>query len=224
MTERWERVARLLKAERISNGEVGRRLRVRPSFVSTVRADLGLPPYRPPRLTWTKEDFDRMTVVIEGGHRLWNGRTQRDGIPVVDNRASAYRLAFRLHYGRPAAGSVTGACSKKHCVEGAHLRDRVMRQARAKVRARVQLLRQVACVEEAGRLEDLVELPSGTTWQGLDLVAIRRALRGRPPFPKLLPAERKLAARFADPEMPDAELGRRLGSRAQTAKKWRERS
>lgn len=221
MTERWERVARLLKTERLSNGEVGRRLRVRPSFVAEVRADLGLPPFRPPRLMWTQEEFDRMTVAVEGGHRLWTGRKQRDGIPVVADSTSAYRIAFRLHYGRPPVGKVTCACRKKFCVEGGHLRDRVMRTARAEIRAWVRLRRQAAYAREAGGLGGLSELPSGVTWRGIDLVAIRRALRGPKPFPKLLPAERELAARFADPEMTDGELARRLGSRAKSVKKWR---
>lgn len=202
MTERWERVARLLKTERVSNREVATRLRVAPRFVAEVRADLGLPPYRF-QGEWSQEAFDRMTIRIKGGHRLWRGRFSPGGMPMASRMETAYRVGFRLHHGREAVGRVVASCSKKFCVEGAHRMDNVLRE---------QAVAQVP-----------TELPVGATYDGMDLVAIRRALRGPEPYPELEPGERKFAAPFAAPEMTDEDLARRLGSCARSVKKWREK-
>lgn len=202
--EKWEAIARLLKSGPMSDREVARRLKFSTRRVARVREDLGIPRYWMGCVpAWDQERFDRVAVRIHNGHRVWKGSTGKDGTPVVSSE-SAYRVAFRLFYGREAVGRIKGTCTRKYCVEGAHLQDRVMRE-----RAR-------------GDVEMPAELPGGVTYRGMDLVAIRRALRGPEPYPPLREDERPFAARFADPETTNEELARRLGCCPQSAKRWRE--
>lgn len=209
MTERWERVARLLKSEHpISNGEVATRLRVAPRFVTKVRQDLGIPPYRYRRPAWTTAEFDAMTILLPGGHRLWRGRVSVNGTPMASKSESAYRVGFRLYHQREAVGRLVGCCSKKRCVTGAHRQDQVIRD-------------QIKRDRDAGA--HLTGLPPGATWRGMDLVAIRRAMHGDRPYPPLGDGEKKLAARFADPAMSTSELARRLDCCPQSARTWREK-
>ncbi|MCX4609493.1 hypothetical protein [Streptomyces mirabilis] len=201
--ERWERIARLLKDGPISNGEVSRRLGEDRRAVAGVRADLGLPEYvQPAAKQWTREDFEAMSIPLRGAHRRWRGRVQRDGTPVADGKLTAYRLAFRLHHDREPVGRVLGTCRMKRCVAGAHLEDDVLRAAR-----------------DDG--SSLTELPAGATWQGMDLVAIRRCLRGPAPWPPLSLPEARFAYRFSKPSMSAAELARRLGLCATTVERYR---
>jgi hypothetical protein len=202
----WEKIARLLKAEGpLSNREVARRLRVSVRSVAAVREDLGIPKYwigcRP---AWDLARFEASTVRVAGGHRRWKGNKSPDGTPLVGNE-SAYRVAFRLHFGREPVGRLNRSCQVFRCVEGRHQRDRVMRD------------------EARGVIETLTDLPVGGTYRGMDLVAIRRALRGRAPYPPLRPEERKFAAPFADPEMTTEDLARRLGCCPESARRWREK-
>jgi hypothetical protein len=105
---------------------------------------------------------------------------------------TAYRLAFRLHYDRQPVGRLIGTCRIKRCVAGAHLEDDVLRAAKTDG-------------------STLTELPAGATWHGMDLVAIRRCLRGPAPWPPLKLPEARFAFRFSDPDMSATELARRLG-------------
>ncbi len=199
MNERWERVARILKEERVPNAEIARRLNVAPQFVARVRRDLGIAAYRYRPPVETQEDFDRMTVALRGGHRRWRGLHGKHGTPMVNRTRTAYQLAFRLARKREPVGRITPACSVNHCVEGLHLLDRLMREQAAVP----------------------TELPPGATWQGLDLIAVRRALYRPAPYPPLSQEEQKLAAWCADPAMPHKELARRLGCCDRSARQWR---
>ncbi|MEW2568414.1 hypothetical protein [Streptomyces sp. NPDC047070] len=201
MNECWERVAQLLKSERLSNPAVAERCGVTVRFAARVRADLGLPAYHYRRQMWSQAEFDSKTILLRGGHRVWRGRVSRDGTPMASRDESAYRIGFRLHHGREAVGPVRGTCTKKWCVAGAHRTDKVMRD------------------EAAAR--GLTELPTGATWRGLDLTAVRRALYGKEPYPELSVDEKKLAARFAG-SLSQRELARRLDCCPRSAKAWRE--
>ncbi|MER6976015.1 hypothetical protein [Streptomyces carpinensis] len=199
--EKWERTARLLKAGPISNGAAAQQLRVRKQFVRQVREDLGMRPYWLRRDPWTLADYEELSVPVGGGHRMWLGRHSTDGVPMAGKTQTAYRLAFRLHYGREPLGRCEGTCTRKACVAGEHQEDDVMRAA------------------EPGRL----------TYRGLDLVAIRKALRGKPPYPPLALPEQRMAFRLADPavglvreELAVVELARRLGCCDQTIRRWRD--
>lgn len=203
--DRWDTVARLLKSEPpMSNRAVAAQAHVGTRFVRQVRADLGLAPFVRHRRVWTVEEFERQTILIRGGHRLWRGRRSVNGSPIHGHTGrTVYRLSFRLHHGREPVGRVSRSCTRKFCVEGSHQHDEKLRD------------------QAAAAL--LTELPAGTTWRGMDLVAIRRALHGEaPPYPSLDEDERRFAARFAPVEMTTEELSRRLGCCSRSAKKWRE--
>ncbi|MFE6551657.1 hypothetical protein ACFVHS_25100 [Streptomyces sp. NPDC057746] len=195
--DKWESVARLLKADYISNAQVSARLGVTLRFVARVRKDLGIPSYSCER-PWTQERFDAMTRQLRGGHLRWMGRHTDAGLPVATQTETAYRVGFRLHHGREPVGRVQGTCSRKRCVAGAHLQDRLMRQA-------------------AG------EQTTGLTQDGMDLVAIRRALQGDPPYPPLKPKEKRYAFLQAHPDASLAELSERLGCSDRTISRWREK-
>lgn len=203
--DRWDTVARLLKSDPpLSDRAVAVQARVDRGFVRQVRADLGLPVFVRQARAWTVDEFLKETTLIRGGHRLWRGRRSVNGSPVFGHTSkTVYRLVFRLHYGREPVGRVSRSCTRKFCVEGSHQRDQVLR-------------------DEAAAAE-LTELPAGTEWRGMDLVAIRRALTGPAPYPPLEDDERHFAARFADPAMTTKELARRLGCCEQSAKRWREK-
>ncbi|MGW2951599.1 hypothetical protein [Streptomyces eurythermus] len=200
--ERWEEIARLLKAGPVSDAEVCRQLRCHKRYVAEVRRDLGLPKYRPPRRVWGREDYERLSVPLTGGHRRWKGRYDQFGVPVASRLLTAYRLAFRVHHGREPVGRVEGTCRYKRCVAGEHLTDRILRNAKAD-----------------GTL--LTELPAGATFRGMDVVAISRCLRGPGPWPELDLREARFAFRFSDPGMPATELARRLGLCVETVQRYR---
>ncbi|GGQ49545.1 hypothetical protein GCM10010250_21340 [Streptomyces althioticus] len=205
--EKWERIARLLKEGPISNGEASRRLGVRKRAVAEVRADLGIPPYFVRRgAQWTRDDFEEMSVELRGGHRRWRGRHSTQGVPMAGKDVTAYRLSFRLHHGREPVGKVTGRCRLNRCVAGGHLVDAV--------------LRAVPTVDLAA----LTELPAEATVQGLDMVAIRRCLRGPQPWPALSRDEARFALRFTDPDMTAVEVASRLGVSARTVERYRKKT
>ncbi|MGJ3559008.1 hypothetical protein ACR6C2_08515 [Streptomyces sp. INA 01156] len=49
-------------------------------------------------------------------------------MPLIDNVTTACRVAFRMVHGREPEGQVRVSCVMKHCVEGSHLTDRLMRE------------------------------------------------------------------------------------------------
>jgi hypothetical protein len=88
---------------------------------------------RPSAQSW-QDAFDARTVSVEGGHLHWSGATGRRGTPVVAWRGqveTAYRLAFRWHYGREPEGNVRPTCDYPCCVAGGHLADRAIREGDA---------------------------------------------------------------------------------------------
>ncbi|MFJ5038016.1 hypothetical protein [Streptomyces parvulus] len=200
--EKWERIARALKAQHTGNKQIAEQLGVCISSVRLVRTNLGMESFRHRRKVWTREEFERAAPRIHGGHRIWKGRTGPSGTPMANRTLTAYQLAFSLHHGRRPVGKVTGTCRKKGCVEGAHLVDTVLREA-------------------ANDPAALTELPPGATWRGMDLVAIRRCLRGPAPWPVLSLDEKRLAFRFSDPDMSAAQLARRLGMCSTTIERYR---
>ncbi|MEU7323325.1 hypothetical protein ABZ682_22655 [Streptomyces griseoviridis] len=202
--ELWESIACALKAAKapVSNETVSRQLGCARRSVAKVRADLGLPPYRVEhRGGWTLADYEVLAVPLSGSHRRWRGRHSSQGVPMAGKDVTAYRLAFRLHHGRMPVGRLVGVCTLKRCVAGGHLEDDVLRALRA------------------DRLP--TELPSAATWRGMDIVAIRRCLRGPAPWPELSLREARFAYSFSDPAMSAAEVGRRLGLRAETIQRYR---
>ncbi|MDQ1018804.1 hypothetical protein [Streptomyces afghaniensis] len=131
MRASWENIARVLRGEVVSDVELAYRLGCRRGLVAQVRADLQLAPMPLP------VGMDRMTpelvvmmnaLFMPGGHRRWNGRRTRDGVPLVDHFTTAARVVFRMTHGREPEGQVRVGCAIKHCVEGSHLVDRVMRE------------------------------------------------------------------------------------------------
>jgi len=200
--ETWEPIARALKTDDIGNAGIAAVLGVDAGTVRAVRGDLGLPVFRHRFKAWTLEEFEQAAPLIQGGHRLWKGRFGPGNVPMANRDVTAYRLAFRLHHGREPVGKVMGRCTRKKCVEGSHLTDRLMREA----------------VEDPATL---TELPAEATYCGMDLVAIRRCLRGPEPYPELELAEARFAFRFADPKMPSTELARRLGLCTATVDRYR---
>ncbi|MEU7323324.1 hypothetical protein ABZ682_22650 [Streptomyces griseoviridis] len=133
------RVAEAFRDGPVPNVAIAKRLGVDRRIVAEVRAQLRLPKSqrsRPQPRPWTPEAFEALTVLVDGGHRQWRGRTTADGVPVVSRTESAYRIAFRLHHGRHPEGSVrhTADCGVKYCVEGSHLNDRAMRASKAGAR------------------------------------------------------------------------------------------
>ncbi|MFJ6561996.1 hypothetical protein ACIQMV_19470 [Streptomyces sp. NPDC091412] len=198
---KWERVARALKEGHVSNIEVARQLGVRKEFVREVRADLGIAPFRMLRRHWTVVDFEALSVPVDGGHRRWLGRFSTSNVPMAGQSQTAYQVAFRLLHGREPLGRCEGTCTRKACVAGEHQEDDVMRAA------------------QPGRL----------SYQGMDLVAIRQALLGKPPYPPLRLEEKRMAFRLADPALgvvargvPVVGLARRLGCCDQTIRRWRD--
>jgi hypothetical protein len=86
-----------------------------------------------PAASW-EDAFKARTVAVEGGHVHWTGTTGARGTPVVGHGGqveTAYRLAFRWHYGREPEGNVRPTCDYPCCVAGGHLADRAMREGGA---------------------------------------------------------------------------------------------
>ncbi|MEW2420485.1 hypothetical protein AB0911_08065 [Streptomyces nigra] len=77
-----------------------------------------------------EEAFARHAQPVEDGHVRWTG-SAASTTPTIwfgGTTYSAYKVAFRLHYGRDPQGMVTPGCDVPHCVAGAHVEDRPMRQ------------------------------------------------------------------------------------------------
>ncbi|MFF0092783.1 hypothetical protein ACFYSF_22860 [Streptomyces canus] len=132
MKPSFENIATILQNQVVSDVELAYQLGCRRGLIAQTRAALRLPPMPLPA------DMDQLTpelvvmmnaLLTAGGHRRWNGRRTRDGIPLVDHFTTAARVVFRMTHGREPEGQVRVGCAIKHCVEGSHLVDRVMREA-----------------------------------------------------------------------------------------------
>lgn len=85
---------------------------------------------RKPQAASLEEKFRLCTEPVDGGHVRWRGSFAHTTPNLRFQHAnhSPYRIAFRLHYGRDPEGQARPACGMPHCVAGAHLEDRPMRQ------------------------------------------------------------------------------------------------
>ncbi|MET9012277.1 hypothetical protein ABZX74_15365 [Streptomyces olivaceoviridis] len=85
---------------------------------------------RKPQAASVEDVFRRNAEPIEDGHVRWTGSFAHNTPNLRFQHAnySPYRIAFRLHYGREPEGRTQPACGMPHCVAGAHLEDRPMRQ------------------------------------------------------------------------------------------------
>ncbi|MGW3735203.1 hypothetical protein [Streptomyces sp. NPDC005148] len=201
----------------VSNVAVARKLGCAPERVRRVRAKAGVPVYARGRLgsgeSWA-EAFDARTLAVDGGHLDWTGSLSEHGTPVLRLRhetRTAYRYAFRVHHGREAEGKCVPLCGLSRCVAGAHLEDRVMRDARL-------------AKEQRPRVRGRMDPPVGATWhRDVDLIAVERVLSGVPPLPELTEDEQ----RYAVVVMTEANMGaeviaQRLGVDARTVTRWRD--
>jgi hypothetical protein len=99
--------------------------------VQRTRKAIGMPAHL--RGRWSEslaEAFAVRTEPAPGGHVRWTGCVSNKGMPVVSylrTKVSAYRVAFRAHYGRDPVGLPKPGCGYPRCVAGAHLEDQPMR-------------------------------------------------------------------------------------------------
>ncbi|SEC02497.1 hypothetical protein SAMN04490357_0991 [Streptomyces misionensis] len=89
----------------------------------------GKPSLRP-RAASLEDAFRLRTKPTSGGHVCWTGsfNNSTPSLRFQHVNHSPYRIAFRLHHGRDPEGQAKPACGMPHCVAGAHLEDRPMRQ------------------------------------------------------------------------------------------------
>ncbi|MGA5506858.1 hypothetical protein [Streptomyces umbrinus] len=130
-------IAELLLAGH-SDTAIARQLNVdRVCTVAPARAHLGLPKAKSGRKpAATPEDlFWRRVQPVEDGHILWTGHLNNGGAhggcPVMRHGGkllTAYRVAFRIRYGREPEGHVTPTCERHLCVSPHHVEDRVIRE------------------------------------------------------------------------------------------------
>lgn len=127
------RVAAMLR-DGIQEYRIARELQVSVKKVAAIRAELGLPASRSgrrPLHASMDAAFLARVESLDGGHARWPGKTSLGGQPVVKHRgttASAYRIGFRIHYGRAPEGLVRPGCGMPGCVAGWHLEDRIVRE------------------------------------------------------------------------------------------------
>ena len=99
--------------------------------VALMRATLHIPPVRASQAPPTIEAaFTARTRPVDGGHLEWTGPRNWSGVPMLcwrDQRVSAYRVAFRMQYGREPSGMVRPVCEIPGCVAGPCLDDTAAR-------------------------------------------------------------------------------------------------
>ncbi|MFJ2004748.1 hypothetical protein [Streptomyces chartreusis] len=132
-------VVELLRAGGLSQAEIARRTGASPLTVQRIREYLGLPApkqgQQPLKYPTQEAAFRAYTQPADDGHLTWTGRVAGTGTPVLrhrDTQESAYRIAFRLHYGRQPVGRVLAQCDVPLCVAGRCLADRTVRAANAR--------------------------------------------------------------------------------------------
>ncbi|MFF4179637.1 hypothetical protein [Streptomyces sp. NPDC001750] len=131
-----EILSALLAEDDVSDLAVARQLGCGYQRVAGIRKRVGLPAYirgRRPAYGSLEEAFGAQTEPVEGGHVRWTGPREKCGTPVLRWRTllqTAYRVAFRLQYGREPVGKVFRSCGIPGCVAGLHQEDRLMREAR----------------------------------------------------------------------------------------------
>jgi hypothetical protein len=118
--------------EGLSDREIAARLHVcAKTVVSPTRRALGLPTSRSgPKPASPEELFHVRTEEVDGGHLRWTGWHNNQGVPGVRTRSgntTAYRVAFRIRWGREPEGNVRPGCDFPACVAPEHVEDRPMR-------------------------------------------------------------------------------------------------
>lgn len=129
-------IAELLRAA-TPDIRIAEQLHVSPKTVRAARRALRLPaPKRggaTARYASIEETFRAHIEPADGGHVRWTGYVDAaSDLPVVCYRKEqqpAPRVAFRLHYGRDPVGRVRQTCQGPRCLAGAHLADRLIREA-----------------------------------------------------------------------------------------------
>ncbi|MFD1656951.1 helix-turn-helix domain-containing protein [Streptomyces caeni] len=129
-------IAALLRAG-MPESHIAAQLHVSPRTVRATRRALGLPaPKRggaPVTYASVEDAFRANTAPVDGGHVRWTGYTDSvSGLPVLcyrGRRQTAPRVAFTSHHGREPVGKVRRTCEYEGCIAGAHLADRLIREA-----------------------------------------------------------------------------------------------
>lgn len=132
-----EKVAELLRAGK-TDTQIAAEFRMARRRVALMRAQLHIPPSRSNQAPPTIEAaFTARVRALPDGHAEWAGPRNDNGTPMLcwkDQRVSAYRVAFRIEYGREPQGVVLPVCDIAGCVAGRCLDD-----AAARNRTRGQL-------------------------------------------------------------------------------------
>ncbi|MEU1908436.1 hypothetical protein [Streptomyces hygroscopicus] len=123
-------VARMLRAG-ATNREIAAVCHTARRKVAAARAALGIAPAQPSRGIESLEAALKARVEpLFCGHAVWTGPRNENGVPMVSwkfQRVSAYRVAFRAHYGREPQGVVLAVCEVPGCIAGRCLDDKTAR-------------------------------------------------------------------------------------------------
>jgi len=118
------------------NKAIARQVHVRHQRVAAIRAELGIPNIvRPAQAGYSEDAFWRRTQPV-GDHLAWTGHYNSTGTPCLratDGMHTAYRIAFRIRWGREPVGAVKPGCDMERCVHPRHVEDRPMRQQYAAI-------------------------------------------------------------------------------------------
>jgi hypothetical protein len=119
------------------NKAIAQQVHVCRNRVAAVRAELGLPKSTRRYEASSAEDlFWRRTQPADGGHLAWTGYRNGKGVPAVrtvDGMRTAYRIAFRIRWGREPVGRVKPGCGRDGCVHPEHVDDQPMRDQYAAI-------------------------------------------------------------------------------------------
>lgn len=121
----------------IGNQAIAREVHVDRSKVAAIRAELGLPRSRRRYVAASPEAlFWQRTRPAADGHLAWTGYRNSKGVPAVrtvDGMHTAYRIAFRIRWGREPVGYVKSGCEFDGCVHPGHVEDQPMREQYAAI-------------------------------------------------------------------------------------------
>ncbi|MEV6614247.1 hypothetical protein AB0N31_10565 [Streptomyces sp. NPDC051051] len=129
--ERYPQVAAMLRAGATLQ-EISDVTGVSPPTSVKVRRILGIPtPQRGMQARSIGQTIDRYLEHHGDGHARWTGPFA-NGQPQLWANGRCYaarREIFRSHHGRTPEGTVRTTCTQPGCIAGAHLADRIHRQA-----------------------------------------------------------------------------------------------